>query len=196
MVRIEGLFRGLAGVACFALLPESGWAGPSTIDEIRAEYALVGKEKLKAFEIDFDAEGGGGSLTLHYNGGEIRSAVALFGEGHFATSYSIYYKDGVPFFIVFEESSWRFAGEDLTEDQVMQRRYYLANGKAIRVLEKEFKVGGLEKLDGKKAEAEAVNRPVEVSAKDLDNLLRTARLIVAARNGDQVEQILFDRVIE
>ena len=162
--------------------------GPTTVEEIRAEYSSVVNEKHNSFELDFRLEEVEGKLKLNYAGGAIRTATAEYGHEHGWQSVSAYYKNGAPFFVLVEDGHWRFVGEEVTEDTIQETRYYVVGNQAIKILRKSFK--GRTEADIKAARDKAVNKPLRLEEAEFPKVLRVVQQMVAVRDGDQAADVI------
>jgi len=59
---------------------------------------------------------------------------------HFSATDEYYIKDGVPFFIFNQDLVWNFTGQNQTQDNITERRFYILNDQPVQCLEKKYTV--------------------------------------------------------
>lgn len=124
---------------------------------IKSEYALISQEMegevYTADTIRYSCEEGmtDGEVLLYSDSEALRLVVNSLSLGDHAGMIEYwYFKEGEPFFVLEEIGSWQFGGpyrEDEDGNQIMgsidrieQTRYYIAEGKVVRELNKAFEI--------------------------------------------------------
>jgi hypothetical protein len=105
------------------------------IDEIKKEYKSI-QSKQKSFKTSnkvFEDEGGGEGeeVTVMRQGNEVK-LITKYSLADKIDGYSIYYKNNLPFFIIYEFEDFEASGKSSTKDV---SRYYFENGKLIQFLQ-------------------------------------------------------------
>lgn len=147
------------------------------VARIRKFYAEVeAQQELAKEDFEFKCPGGPleGVLTRRSRldtGKVIRLDLGYIAGDHSGSDELYYYKEGQVFFVRVSDSWWQFSGkkEGQTTDTMRERRFYFANGKCIRVLEKKVSADKLELLRGLIVKAE--NHELDLSADETKEII-------------------------
>ena len=126
----------------------------------------LSKGPLNWVKAEFESvdELGFGEIRRGFLNNEMRRVVLDVNMGdHYGVNIDVFTGEPKkPVFVLVTESSWRFVGEEKTEDTVTEKRLYFENEKLIKVLEKSYKFREESQRVAKRDAA--VNKKVEVGA--------------------------------
>jgi len=127
----------------------------SDLAEIRALYAKIDQEMpVKTEKIDFELKDDpmAGSITRRSFAGGLSAIKLSYSAGdHGGSDQNYYFNEKGLFFILVQDSSWRFGPGSTDEkpstiDTLTEFRYYVRNGKVIQILKRSASAGGGAKL--------------------------------------------------
>lgn len=158
-----------------------------TVEDIREEYQVI-MSKIKDGKIipsSFDYmcnEELEGKLTYFSENGELRRIVRQSGYDHGELIREIFLKDNKPFFIFHHMESWSFDVEANQEHairkEITEKRFYIADNKLIKCLEKEFV-----NRSAAKNNPTSVNIPnKDVECSSLSDLMTEYELVLKYKN--------------
>jgi hypothetical protein len=156
-----------------------------TVEDIRTEYQTIQSKitngKMDSTSFTYECDGGGGQAVYFSENGQLRKITYSSGYEHGGTIQEFFLKDNAPFFIFQDISSWAFDAEEkqdddnlesATRDDMIERRFYIVDGKLIKCLEKEYVIRSSLK---KNPSSETVQNK-EVACSDLTELLKDYNL--------------------
>ncbi|MEY8760058.1 hypothetical protein [Chryseobacterium tongliaoense] len=152
-----------------------------TVEDIKKEYNILNGElskgKLDSLGFKYECDERSGEVTFYSDKDGLKVIKHFYAEySHFSSVENYFIKNGVPFFILKEDTSWSFDGgtpeKPETKDDIIEQRIYLQNGKAIKCLEKNYTI----KSSGSNPDpAKIPNKEIQCSGEEL---LKTYELLL------------------
>lgn len=144
-----------------------------TVEDIKREYGILNAElskgKLDSAGFKYECDERSGEVTFYSDKEGLKVVKHFYAEySHFSSVENYFIKNGTPFFILKEDTSWNFDGgtpeKPETKDDITEQRIYLQNGKVIKCLEKNYTV----KSSGSNPDpAKIANKEIQCSGEEL-----------------------------
>lgn len=118
----------------------------STVVGIKQEYNLVNSmliaKKLDSANFKYECEERSGDVVYYYDKGKLKVVKHFQADSHFSSTETYFVNEGKPYFVFQDETVWSFDGglpdKPITKDDVMEKRYYIVDNKAVQCLEKKY----------------------------------------------------------
>ncbi|MFD1186527.1 hypothetical protein [Pontibacter rugosus] len=116
------------------------------VGDIKREYdSIVSRAETNSMDSSFfnyDCNGERLGRVVYFSDEQgLRLIRHTYSEySHFSATEEYFLKGGSLFFVLYNQTSWRFEGEGKTRDDVTEKRFYILGGKAVKCLEKKFSV--------------------------------------------------------
>ncbi|MCJ8155512.1 hypothetical protein MKJ01_17270 [Chryseobacterium sp. SSA4.19] len=120
-----------------------------SVEDIKKEYAAVSSlllsKKLDSTNFTYYCNEKEGEVVIYKKDGQIKMIKDFYSEhSHFSSSTQYFIRNNQVFFIFQDETSWNFDGgtpeKPETKDDILEKRMYIVNDKAVQCLEKKYSV--------------------------------------------------------
>ena len=117
-----------------------------TVDGIKQEYNLVNaqmtSQKLDSTSFEYACDERSGNVVYYSDKGKLKVVKHFQADSHFSSTETYFVDEGKTYFIFQDETVWSFDGglpdQPETKDDIVERRYYIVDNKAIQCLEKKY----------------------------------------------------------
>ena len=118
----------------------------TNIEDIKKEYSYILSmtisRSMDSTFFNYNCNGEKeGKVFYFYEDEQLRLIRHTYNEySHFSATDEYFIKDAEPFFVFYNQLAWNFAGQNQTEDNITERRFYILNNQPIECLEKKYTV--------------------------------------------------------
>lgn len=118
----------------------------TNVEDIKKEYSYIlsmtksGSMDSTFFNYNCNGEKEG-KVIFFYEDEQLRLIRHTYNEySHFSATDEYFIKAGELFFVFYDQLAWNFAGQNQTEDNITERRFYILNNQPVECLEKKYTV--------------------------------------------------------
>jgi len=118
----------------------------TSIEDIRKEHSYIqsraASKILDSTTFNYNCNGEKeGKVTYFYEQEQLRLIRHVYNEySHFSATDEYFIKDDELFFVFYNQMAWNFAGQNQTQDNITERRFYIVNNQPVHCLEKKFSI--------------------------------------------------------
>lgn len=118
----------------------------TNVEDIKKEYSYIlsmtKSRSMDSTSFNYNCNGEKeGKVIYFYKDEQLRLIRHTYNEySHFSATDEYFIKDGEPFFVFYNQLAWNFAGQNQTEDNITEKRFYILKNQPVECLEKKYTV--------------------------------------------------------